>query len=140
MGVDRGPNIVVIVTDHQSYYGHYGTRDVPYEWPCFENFAHQGARFQRAYSVCPLCTPARASVWTGVRPSAHGLMWNTEARHSFNRIDFRPQQLLYSHHLSRAGYRNAYVGKWHCRHQRLPIDYGIEGWALPDYGRMCQYE
>jgi len=28
------------------------------------------------------------------------------------------------------------VGKWHCGHERLPIDYGIEGWSLPDYGKV----
>jgi len=38
--------------------------------------------------------------------------------------------------LGHLGYHNAYVGKWHCGHDRLPLDYGIEGWSLPDYGRV----
>jgi arylsulfatase A-like enzyme len=77
---------------------------------------------------------------TGVYPSVHGLRWNTEARIGENLSDFRPGQQLYSHHLSRAGYRNIYVGKWHCGHERLPRDYGIDGWALPDYGKVYMSE
>jgi arylsulfatase A-like enzyme len=50
-------------------------------------------------------------------------------------VEFRPGQRLYSHYLTRAGYRNAYVGKWHCGRERLPTDYGIEGWSLTDYGK-----
>ena len=74
---------------------------------------------------------------TGVYPSVHGLRWNTEARHMpGNRSDFATGTQLYSHYLSQEGYRNAYVGKWHCGHERLPVDYGIEGWSLPDYGKV----
>ena len=134
------PNILWIITDHEAYYGHDQDSEFTYQWPTYEAFCAQGVRFDRAYSVSPICSPARASMMTGLYPSAHGLMWNTELTHDFNRIDFRPGQILYSHHLSQAGYRNAYVGKWHCGHERLPIDYGIEGWALPDYGKVYMSE
>lgn len=130
------PNILLIITDHEAYYGHDQDGEFTYKWPTYEAFCEQGIHFERAYSVSPICSPARASIMTGLYPSAHGLMWNTELTHTFNRIDFRPGQLLFSHYLSQAGYRNAYVGKWHCGHERLPIDYGIEGWALPDYGKV----
>jgi arylsulfatase A-like enzyme len=130
------PNVLLIITDHEAYYGHDQIGEFTYTWPNYEAFCDQGVRFERAYSVSPICSPARASMMTGLYPSAHGLMWNTEATQSFNRIEFEPGQLLYSHYLSQAGYRNAYVGKWHCGHERLPIDYGIEGWALPDYGKV----
>lgn len=138
--MDKKPNIVFIITDHHAYYRHDREGEFNYRWPVFEAFAGEGIRFERGYSVCPLCSPARASMMTGLYPSAHGMRWNTEARHSLNRQDFRPGQLLYSHYLSQAGYRNAYVGKWHCGHERLPIDYGIEGWSLPDYGKVYMSE
>ena len=130
------PNIVFIITDHQAYYGHDREGEYDYKWENFESFAAEGARFERAYSVCPLCSPARSSMMTGVYPSSHGIIHNTEALHFGNRPDLDSGQLLYSHYLSRAGYRNAYVGKWHCGSQRLPLDYGIEGWSLPDYGKV----
>jgi arylsulfatase A-like enzyme len=136
MSTHEHPNILLVITDHQAFYGHDRPGEYDCKWPRFERFASEGVRFDRAYSVCPLCTPARSSMMTGVYPSRHGLVRNTEVRRADNLTDFRSGQPLYSHSLSRAGYRNAYVGKWHCGHERLPIDYGIEGWSLPDYGKV----
>ena len=130
------PNIVFIIADHQAWYGHDREGEYEYKWENFERFAGEGVRFERAYSVCPLCSPARSSMMTGVYPSSHGIIMNTEALAFGNAADLRPGQLFYSHYLSQAGYRNGYVGKWHCGSQRLPIDSGIEGWALPDYGKI----
>ena len=125
------PNILFIITDHQAFFGHDRDGEFEYKHPTYEKFASEGVRFTRAYSVAPVCTPARSSMMTGVYPGTHGLMWNTE----FNDVpDFSQGQQLYSHYLSKAGYRNGYIGKWHCGRERLPIDYGIEGWAMPDYG------
>jgi arylsulfatase A-like enzyme len=134
--VPTKPNILLIITDHQAFYGHDRPKEYEYKWPRFERFASECVRFDRAYSECPICTPARASMMTGQYPSKHGLIWNTGTAYTGNLDDFRQGQLLYSHHLSRAGYRNAYVGKWHCGDQKLPIDYGIEGWGLPGYGKV----
>jgi len=133
---DGQPNIVFIISDHHAFFHHHRPPEFEYRWPAFGAFCGQGTRFDRAYSVCPLCSPARASMMTGLYPSAHGLRWNTEVRRWGNLIDFRPGQRLYSHLLADAGYRNAYVGKWHCGHQRVAADYGLEGWSLPDYGKV----
>jgi arylsulfatase A-like enzyme len=135
----RRPNVLVIVTDHHAFYGHDGSSgrsDGSFAMPTFAAFADDGVRFDRAYCVSPICTPARASMWTGQYPSSHGLRWNTDGVDPGRRSEFRPGQRLYSHHLAEAGYRNAFVGKWHCGSQRLPVDYGIEGWSLPDYGNL----
>ncbi len=133
---DSKPNIVFIIADHQAFYGHDREGEYEYKWPNYERFASEGIRFDRAYSVCPLCSPARSSMMTGVYPSSHGIIMNTEADGFGNQSDIESGQPLYSHYLSQAGYRNGYVGKWHCGRERLPIDYGIEGWSLPDYGKI----
>jgi len=131
------PNILFIITDHHAYFDHNRAGEFEFAPPAFERFCSQGVRFDRAYSVCPLCSPARASMMTGLYPSAHGLRWNTEATWMpSNRSDFAPGTRLYSHFLGTRDYRNAYVGKWHCGHERLPADFGIEGWSLPDYGKV----
>jgi arylsulfatase A-like enzyme len=109
--VSDRPNILFIITDHHAFYAHNRPGEYECRWPRFEQFCGQGVRFDRAYSVCPLCSPARASMMTGRYPSRHGLIWNTENHWTDNLWDFRPGELLYSHHLSRAGYRNAYIGK-----------------------------
>ncbi|NQT93748.1 MAG: sulfatase-like hydrolase/transferase [Lentisphaerae bacterium] len=134
--MDETPNILLIITDHQAFYGHNRPGEFEYVWPRFEAFCAEGVRFDRAYSICPICTPARSSMMTGLYPSRHGLIRNTDGG---GKQDFDSEQQLYSHYLAREGYRNAYVGKWHCGHSYLPVDYGIEGWSLPDYGKvyMC---
>ena len=62
------PNILLIITDHQAFYAHDRPGEYEYKWPRYERFASQGVRFDRAYSVCPICTPARASMMTGHIP------------------------------------------------------------------------
>jgi arylsulfatase A-like enzyme len=136
----RRPNLLFIITDHHAFHGHHRPGQFDLTMPRFERLAAGGARFDRAYSACPICSPARASMMTGVFPSAHGMRWNTDGGYCQNRNDLAPGQLLYSHYLSSAGYRNAYVGKWHVGKNRLPIDYGIEGWSLPDYGTVYMSE
>ena len=131
------PNILLIITDHHAHHLHRRPGEFTFPQPALDRLASEGARFDRAYSVSPICTPARTSMMTGVYPSTHGLVWNTDGgMGSLNRLDIKQGQPLYSHLLSTAGYRNAYVGKWHCGRDRLPVDYGIEGWSLPDYGKV----
>jgi arylsulfatase A-like enzyme len=130
------PNILLIVADHQAWYGHHRPGEFEYELPRFEAFAREGIRFDRAHCVAPLCTPARASMMSGVYPSRHGMIHNNEDNIRRTLREFRPGQRLYNHHLDKAGYRNAYVGKWHCGLERSPMDYGFEGWSLPGYGKV----
>ena len=126
------PNVLWIIADHQAWMQHQRPGEYPLDLPVWREFCGEGVCFDQAYSIIPLCTPARACMMTGVYPHAHGLTVNTDAAHA--QREFRPGQELYSHALARAGYRNAYVGKWHCGHERLPCDYGIEGWSLEGYG------
>ena len=131
------PNILFVITDHHAYFDPNRPGEFEFAPPAFERFCSKAVRFDRAYAVCPLCSPARASMMTGLYPSAHGLRWNTEATHMpWNRSDFAPDTRLYGDFLAAEGYRNAYVGKWHCGHERLPADFGLEGWSLPDYGKV----
>lgn len=129
------PNIILIITDHQAHFDHDRDGEFEYKWPNYEAFADSGTRFERAHTIAPVCSPARSSMMTGMYPSNHGIRWNTDSYlASFYQRDFESGQLLYSHYLAQAGYRNALIGKWHCGHERLPIDFGFEGWSLADYG------
>ncbi len=132
----KKPNILLIIMDHVAFAGHYRSNRYPYCWPHLEALAEQGVWFERAYAAAPICTPARASIMTGQRPSRHGLRWNSEYPIRQNLKEFRRGQKLFSHATSAQGYRNAFVGKWHCGKDRLPEDYGIEGWSLPEYGNL----
>ena len=53
-------NVVLILTDTQPtwFVGCYGNGDVC-GTPALDAMATRGVRFDRAYTTCPLCTPAR---------------------------------------------------------------------------------
>ncbi len=124
------PNILWFTTDHQIYhqllscYGHL------VELPNIRRLCREGAWFHRAYTCCPLCSPARASMLTGVYPHRHGVRLNIPK----GAPGFRPDQDFFHEPLRAAGYRLGYFGKWHCGDDRLPQDLGFEGWSLPGYG------
>lgn len=69
-------NIIIIMTDQQkasslSLYGNPVCRT-----PHLEAFAQDACLFTRAYTSCPLCVPARVSLFTGQLPSVHGSLNN----------------------------------------------------------------
>jgi len=68
MPVDNRPNIIYLMTDQQkaSATSVYGNPYVP--CPFMEKMASQGITFNDAYSPSSICTPSRASVFTGVHP------------------------------------------------------------------------
>ncbi|MHC4916952.1 MAG: sulfatase-like hydrolase/transferase [Planctomycetota bacterium] len=132
---DERPNILLIITDHHAWFDHFGPGRMEISFPNWEKFCAEGVRFEQAFAVCPLCSPARASMMTGLYPSAHRMIRNTDSSGMGNVQDLAPGTRLYGHWLREAGYRNAYVGKWHCGAEKLPEDYGIEGWSLPHYGK-----
>ena len=44
--------------------------------PNMDRLAAEGVVFENAYTVCPVCSPARASIMTGVYPHRHGICAN----------------------------------------------------------------
>ena len=66
-------NVVVIMTDDQGYWslGCAGNQDA--HTPNIDRLAQNGIRFDNFFCVSPVCSPARASFFTGNIPSAHGI-------------------------------------------------------------------
>jgi arylsulfatase A-like enzyme len=52
---DRKPTVLFILNDHQANYRHgwYGVKPAR---PHFDCLAREGVNFDRAYTVCPLCS------------------------------------------------------------------------------------
>ncbi|OPZ24889.1 MAG: Arylsulfatase [Lentisphaerae bacterium ADurb.BinA184] len=99
------PSVLIITTDQQrtDSLGCYGSRFV--HTPHLDRLAHEGVVFDRAYCANPVCTPSRATIFSGQSVSRHGA-WNV----GLNVPDDVP---LLSHRLGPAGYRTHYVGKAH---------------------------
>ncbi|HBQ64802.1 MAG TPA: hypothetical protein DD727_07770 [Clostridiales bacterium] len=106
------PNILLFFTDQQSLdaIGCYG--ETPCKTPNIDGLAREGVQFLRNYTICPLCSPARASVLTGKEVHAHGVTTNVhELGCNVSEIPDSPD--LLSRRLSNAGYSCGYTGKWH---------------------------
>lgn len=139
------PNLLLILTDQHrlSAMGSYG--QTPCRTPHLDRLACESVRFQNAYTVCPVCSPARASVLTGVFPHAHGMVSNSHNLGcSVHGLTAHADRLL-SRRLIDAGYRAGYTGKWHLGDDRplvfggstprfLPEDAGFVGHQFGGHG------
>ena len=122
--MNRRPNIVYLLNDHQLYYKHGQDMGVHIQRPSFDKFALEGINFQRAYSVSPLCGPARRSMLTGLYPHNHGEIKN-DINHPFDTE-------VYLDVLAENGYQNYYYGKWHAG-EGTAIDHQCEGFSYSSY-------
>ena len=99
------PNFVFIITDTQATnvvgcYGHPELRT-----PHIDRLAQTGVKFERAYTVCPVCTPARAGLFTGIYPHTSG-PWT-------NNLALAANMYTMGQRFMDGGYHTAYTGKWH---------------------------
>lgn len=65
-------NVLLIQTDHEFFYGYGTERDPGIIRENYSDFQSRAVSFPNAKSVCPLCSPARRSVLTGVYPHQQG--------------------------------------------------------------------
>ena len=98
-------NFCLIMTDTQnkSMVGAYGNPAV--DTPNLDRLARTGIRFERAYTTCPLCTPARSGLFSGTHPPVNGAWCNNKAPSASIPL----MGTIFSHY----GFRTAYTGKWH---------------------------
>ena len=68
------PNIVFILSDDQGAWamGCAGNREIL--TPNMDRIAREGLRFDNFFCASPVCSPARASLLTGMMPSRHGIL------------------------------------------------------------------
>lgn len=94
--------------------------------PHIDLLAKKGVRFTQAYSTTPICTPARATIMTGLDGNSIGLTEYQEGR-ELPVKETLPQQL------SDAGYQTLVVGKMHTYPERR--HYGFNNMILCEEGR-----
>ncbi|MEZ4837079.1 MAG: sulfatase-like hydrolase/transferase [Caldilineaceae bacterium] len=132
------PNILFLITDQQRVdtLGCYGNNVC--RTPNIDGIAASGVRFDQAYTPTAICTPARASLITGVMPFEHKLLANFERNVGY--ITELPAGTdSFAHHLRRAGYNVGTVGKWHIGVERGPEDFGFDGVHYPGWGQPVHH-
>ncbi|WP_461226221.1 sulfatase-like hydrolase/transferase [Lacticaseibacillus suihuaensis] len=107
------PNILFILTDQQrkdtlkAY-----ALDALCQTPNLDELAKHATVFDNCYTTCPICTPARATLQTGLYPMHHGML--TNSYNVGNMVQELPDSpKLLSRQLNTAGYQTGYTGKWH---------------------------
>ena len=99
------PNLVFVLTDQwrAKAMGYEGDPNV--KTPNLDRLAKSALNFHNAVSVCPVCTPYRASLLTGRFPTSTGMFLND--------IHLPDEELCMAEIFKAAGYDTAYIGKWH---------------------------
>lgn len=116
------PNILIFMTDHQR--GDTVLPEHPAITPNLDRLAREGVLFAEAYCPSPHCCPSRATFHTGLYPSRHGV-WNNICNDRALSRGVKPGVRLFSEELCAAGYRLAFIGKWHVSVEEGP---GRRGW------------
>ena len=89
--------------------------------PNMDRIASEGAHLKNAFVTTALCSPSRASILTGRYAHAHKIIDNNTAIP--NGTAFFPQQL------QKAGYKTAFIGKWHMGGESDMPQPGFDKWV-----------
>ncbi len=130
----RPPNFIFILNDDQRYDA-MGFLDPALRTPNMDRMAREGVHFPNAFVTTALCSPSRASILTGQYMHNHGI--------ADNNIKFRPGTFFFPMALQAAGYRTAFMGKWHMGGHSDDPQPGFDRWIsfrgqgeyLPDDGK-----
>ena len=126
--MEKRPNILIFMTDQQR-----GGTVLPHSplkaiTPNLDRFRSQGVTFAEAHCPSPHCCPSRATFFTGLYPSQHGVWNNVTVPNALSR-GLNPGTRLWSQDLRASGYDLYFTGKWHVSATETPADYG---WDMRD--------
>ncbi len=129
--VKKRPNILVFLSDDHAQWTQQAYGNSEAHTPNMTRIARNGVRMSNAFTTCPVCSPARASFFTGRMPSQHGIHdWINEPADG-SPFPNLTGQVLISELLKKAGYHTGLVGKWHCGEDKQPqpgFDYWYSFW------------
>lgn len=137
------PNIVFIMTDNHSSWtlGCYGNREI--RTPHIDQLAAEGLLFENAYCVNSVCSPSRATYFTGLIPSQHGVHCYLGGERpdaqmgpdAYSTIgEFANLPCL----LSESGYTCGLSGKWHLGDSLHPQE-GFSYWFTKPKGHTSTF-
>jgi arylsulfatase A-like enzyme len=109
------------MTDHQR--GDSVLDDNPCITPNTDRIKKNGVTFSEAFCPSPHCCPARATFFTGLYPTQHGIWHNVAVGNAITR-SLNEGVRTWSEDFREAGYRMMYSGKWHVSHTQSPVDCG----------------
>jgi arylsulfatase A len=144
----RRPNVVMIISDDQTYrdFGFMGNRQV--STPHLDRLAEQSARYPNGYVPTSVCSPSLATMLTGLYPHQSGIHYNhpppgnsafnkMQSRAEYERVRSRSFSLIRSRQtlprvLAAEGYRCLQTGKfWEGHHSNAGFTDGMTVFEAP---------
>ncbi len=142
------PNVLFILADDLGYHDLSVTGSNYYETPHIDRIANEGTQFLQGYAASRVCSPSRASIFSGQFTSRHGITdwigarsgveWRKANRHDLLLPaayvhQFPAEYTSLAEAFLEGGYRTFFAGKWHLGSEgSYPEDHGFEinigGW------------
>lgn len=104
------PNIIVFMTDQQNASTIQSVNIT--KTPNIDEFLKSSVQFNNAYCPSPHCCPSRATFFTGLYPSQHGVWNNVEVDNAVSRGLYDGVK-VFPEILKQNGYHTVFSGKWH---------------------------
>jgi arylsulfatase len=116
------PNVLIVMTDDQGLGDFSFTGNPVLKTPNLDAFARQAIRFTD-FHVCPMCSPTRGQLMTGLASLRNGATSVTAGR-----TFLRPGLTTMAQVFASAGYATGIFGKWHLgdSYPHRPIDKGFQ--------------
>jgi choline-sulfatase len=128
---NRRTNILIIICDQlsQKAVGAYGDRFA--RTPNIDSIAARGARFDRCYTLSPLCGPTRNAFWTGLYPHQTGVVSNAGPGMPLRQFPASADIPTLAETFAAAGYLTVHFG--HTYRGNI-VERGMEVVAPPELG------
>ncbi|MCP4377659.1 MAG: sulfatase-like hydrolase/transferase [bacterium] len=127
----KKPNIILIMIDDMGWMDLHCQGNKNLDTPNIDRLARDGMRFTDAYSAAPVCSPTRASIMSGQSPARLMITNHIPDQPRFEpkgaklrsakMINVLPlEKVTIAERLKTAGYKTAFMGKWHLsgKHKR----------------------
>lgn len=139
-----GKNILIFINDQQRATQHFPKGWEEENLPGLTRLKQNGLSFENAFTNACMCSPSRATMFTGLYPAQHGVKYTLEEdmpADQYPQVELSPDLTNLASVMSAAGYEVVYKGKWHCSKPAgedwAPSDlqeYGFSRWNPPDSG------
>lgn len=115
-------NILVVLTDDHRYdaLGFMKAQSFG-DTPTLDRLAREGVHFRNAFVTTALCSPSRASIFTGLYAHQHRVVDNNHP------VD--PALTFFPQFLQTAGYETGFIGKWHMGTEGDEPQRGFDHWV-----------
>ena len=130
----KAANVVFILTDDQGVWaaGCYGNPEI--RTPNIDRLAQTGMRFENFFVATPVCSPSRATLFTGLISSQHGVHdWIHGGNVGPDAIRYMEGETAYTDIMAKHGYICGLSGKWHLGDSQHP-QFSLSHWYAHQKG------